>query len=95
MLFISSGDPPSNEAAKGPYPTVVDNPSGAKTLVVQDYTWGKYLGELNVVFNDNGEVESHSGNPILLDNSVPEGEIYMYSKTCLKQPLKRRPTFGF
>ena len=78
MLFIFSGDPPSNEAAKGPYPTVVDNPSGAKTLVVQDYTWGKYLGELNVVFNDNGEVESYSGNPILLDNSVPEGKFDLH-----------------
>ena len=73
-IFIE-GDPPSNEEAKGPYPTVITNPSGANTLVVQDFTWGKYLGELNVVFNDDGEVISYSGNPILLNSSVLEGKI--------------------
>lgn len=70
--FLYTGDPPSNEEAKGPYPTVVTNPSGGTTLVVQDFTWAKYLGELDVVFSENGEVVSYSGNPILLDSSVPE-----------------------
>ena len=70
-----SGDPPSNEVAKGPYPTVIGNPSGGTTLVVQDFTWGKYLGQLNVVFNETGNVVSYSGNPVLLDSTVPEGMI--------------------
>ena len=76
FLFFFAGDPPSNEKAKGPYPTVITNPSGGTTLVVQDFTWAKYLGELNVVFSENGEVVSYSGNPTLLDSSVPEGNVF-------------------
>ena len=69
-----SGTPPSDEEPKGPYPTVITNPSGSETLVVQDFTWGKYLGQLNVEFDGNGDVVSYTGNPILLDSSVAEGK---------------------
>lgn len=70
--FLYTGTPPSDEEPKGPYPTVVTNPSGSQTLVVQDFTWGKYLGQLNVEFDNSGNVVSYTGNPILLDSSVAE-----------------------
>ena len=38
--------------------------------MVQAFAYGKYLGNLTVDFDDNGELTSWSGNPILLDNSV-------------------------
>ena len=76
---IIPGTPPSDEEPKGLYPTVITNPSGSETLVVQDFTWGKYLGELNVVFDDSGDIVSYSGNPILLDSSVAEGK----AKDCI------------
>lgn len=41
-------------------------------LVVQDYYYGKYLGYLKVTFDDQGRVTEWSGNPILLDKSVPK-----------------------
>ncbi|BFZ09278.1 hypothetical protein BsWGS_12317 [Bradybaena similaris] len=70
--FLYTGDDPSSEKAEGKYPTVVDNMHevGRKVLVVQDYAFGKYLGELHVTFDDQGEVTAWSGNPILLDKSV-------------------------
>ena len=55
------------------YPLVVTQTTGRKVLVVQDYTFAKYLGRLQVSFDDEGEVISWSGNPILLDNSTAEG----------------------
>ncbi|XP_059153695.1 snake venom 5'-nucleotidase-like [Physella acuta] len=61
---------PSTEKIEGKYPTVVESTKGGGVLVVQDYAYGKYLGELNVVFDDAGQVKSWTGNPILLDNSV-------------------------
>ena len=44
--------------------------------MVQDYAFGKYLGFLQVKFDENGVVTEYGGNPILLNNSIPEGEIF-------------------
>ena len=55
------------------------NPSGSDTLIVQDFTWAKYLGQLNVEFDSNGDVVSYTGNPILLDSSVAEGTVHANS----------------
>ena len=64
---------PSNEGAEGPYPTVVTQDDGAQVLVVQAYAYGKYLGHLEVTFDDNGVVTEWDGNPILLDGSIEQG----------------------
>jgi len=55
------------ENAVGPYPTMV----GA-TAIVQAYAYGKFLGELNVVFNDAGEVVTATGEPLIMDAAVLE-----------------------
>uniref|UniRef100_A0A0B6ZWT7 5'-nucleotidase n=1 Tax=Arion vulgaris TaxID=1028688 RepID=A0A0B6ZWT7_9EUPU len=72
--FLYSGEDPSNEKAQGKYPTLVDGIQGRKVLVVQDYAFAKYLGELHVTFNDDGEAIAWSGNPILLDHSVAKDD---------------------
>ena len=59
----------------GEYPHIVQKPGGGQTLVVQDYAFGKYLGFLQVKFDEKGIVTEYGGNPILLNNSIPEGEI--------------------
>jgi 5'-nucleotidase/UDP-sugar diphosphatase len=57
----------TDKDAAGPYPTMVDNPGGYKVPVVQAGQYSKYLGDLNVVFDDNGVVKSAKGDPILVD----------------------------
>ncbi|MFZ7091909.1 bifunctional metallophosphatase/5'-nucleotidase [Primorskyibacter sp. 2E233] len=57
------------EGAKGPYPVMVGD-----TAIVQAYAYGKFLGELNVTFDDEGKVIEAMGEPILLDGSVAEEE---------------------
>jgi 5'-nucleotidase len=57
----------TDEKAEGPYPTMVGN-----TAIVQAYAYGKYLGELNVTFDDDGNVTEAKGDPILIDASVAE-----------------------
>jgi 5'-nucleotidase len=57
----------TDENAAGSYPTMVGN-----TAVVQAYAYGKYLGELNVTFDAQGNVVQANGAPILIDASVPE-----------------------
>ena len=72
-VFSYPGDQPSVEDPAGEYPHVVAQSRGGKALVVQDYAFGKYLGYLKVAFDNNGQVENWTGNPILLDSSVPKG----------------------
>ena len=54
---------------------MVTQQSGRKVLIVQAYAWGKYMGVLNVTFDDGGEVQSWDGNPVLLDNTIPQGKL--------------------
>ena len=61
--FLSNVD----DGAAGPYPTMV-----GETAIVQAYAYGKFLGELNVVFDDEGNVTSARGEPQLLDRFVAE-----------------------
>lgn len=62
----------SMEGAAGDYPTVVSSPAGDTVLVVSAQDWGKYLGRLDVTFTADGKVESYSGEPIFMDESVAE-----------------------
>jgi 5'-nucleotidase len=57
------------EGAAGPYPTMVGN-----VPIVQAYAYGKFLGELNVTFDDAGNVTEAAGEPLLIDASVTEDE---------------------
>ncbi|XP_063951730.1 snake venom 5'-nucleotidase-like [Lytechinus pictus] len=73
--FLYTGDPPYDDnAKKGDYPLVI-NPSyndSLEVLVVTAYRLGKYLGYLEVTFDDDGVVTSYAGNPIVLDKNVEE-----------------------
>ena len=57
------------EGAAGPYPTVVNG-----VQIVQAYAYGKYLGELNVTFDDDGNVTDAVGDLIVMDGGVAEDE---------------------
>jgi len=57
----------TDERAVGPYPTMVGN-----TAIVQAYAYGKFLGALNVTFNDAGEVIEAKGDPLVMDAGVAE-----------------------
>lgn len=55
------------------YPIMVTSEDGRKVPVVQAYAFGKYLGYLKVSFDDAGNVVKSTGNPILLDSSIKQG----------------------
>ena len=57
----------TSDRAQGPYPTMVGD-----TAIVQAYAYGKFLGELNVTFDDAGKVVSASGEPLIIDAEVSE-----------------------
>jgi 5'-nucleotidase / UDP-sugar diphosphatase len=55
------------EKSEGPYPTMVGG-----TAIVSAYAYGKFLGELNVTFNDVGEIVTAVGEPLIMDAAVVE-----------------------
>lgn len=70
--FLWNGTTPDSETVQGPYPTLVKQPSGRFVPVVQAYAYTKYLGKLHLVFDSEGELVKYIGNPILLNNSIPQ-----------------------
>ena len=60
------------EKKEGPYPFVVERDDGTKCPVVQDFTYGKYLGNLKLTFSADGTLKKWEGNPIMLNASYPE-----------------------
>lgn len=60
------------EVSKGPYPMIVKQRSGRLVRVVQAYAFTKYLGNLHIIFDNNGEIIRSDGNPVLLNQRVPE-----------------------
>ncbi|KAK7476208.1 hypothetical protein BaRGS_00032562 [Batillaria attramentaria] len=70
--FLYNGTAPADEQPVAAYPTVVRHSDGSHVLVVQDYAFGKYLGFLQVEFDEQGQVAAWSGNPILLDNTTAQ-----------------------
>jgi 5'-nucleotidase len=72
----------TSDRAKGPYPVMVGS-----TAIVQAYAYGKYLGELNVTFNDAGEIIETVGEPIVLDGGVVEDDSTKARISELAAPL--------
>ena len=70
--YLSASDP----KRRGAYPTWVNNPDGTLVPIVQAYAYSKYVGHLEVDFDDEGNVIFAAGDTIVLDASVePDAEI--------------------
>lgn len=82
--LLSNTDP----KAEGPYPTMVDNPDGYKVPVVQAASYSKYLGEIKIVFDDNGVVKEATGAPIFLDKSITPDEAVLARIKELGAPIE-------
>ncbi|MDP3523246.1 MAG: bifunctional metallophosphatase/5'-nucleotidase, partial [Hoeflea sp.] len=80
------------EGAAGPYPTMVNNPSGVAVPIVQAYAYSKYVGEVKVTFDDDGKVVSAEGEPHLLDASVIPDEAFAARVTELGAPIQELMT---
>ena len=77
----------TSDRAAGPYPTWVDTPDGGRTAIVQAYAYGKFLGRLDVTFDDNGVVTAATGEPIVIDGTVAEDSALKQRIAELAKPL--------
>lgn len=73
--FLYTGTPlPGPDKPVGPYPTEVIHKSGHRVLIIQAGSFAKYVGNLVVYFDQDGNVVRHEGSPIYMDTDVPQGK---------------------
>ena len=74
--FLYNGTKPSKpEEIIGNYPTEIKQSNGKIVPVVQAYAYTKYLGHLILTFDEDGNLKRSHGNPILLTQDLPQGNI--------------------
>ncbi|XP_077553004.1 protein 5NUC-like isoform X1 [Haemaphysalis longicornis] len=88
FLYHGTGYPREN-TVEGDYPTVVKRSDGSIGLIVQDFWFGKFLGFLQVKFNESGHAVNWTGNPILLNSSVEEDNDILRIINCYKPNVTR------
>lgn len=61
--LLPATNPPSpvGVASQGPYPTLVKDPDGKDVIVVTDWEWAKWFGDITVGFDADGLVSVVSG----------------------------------
>lgn len=64
-------------------------------LIVQTINYGKYLGLLQLTFDDDGKITNYEGNPVLLDSSVEQGMTSQIIKYTRVRVAFVRCTRGF
>ena len=72
----------TSDRAEGPYPTMVGN-----TAIVSAYAYGKFLGELNVHFDDAGNIIEAKGEPLIMDVAVTQDAPTVARIAELAKPL--------
>lgn len=78
------GHPPANL----PYPTVVRNPDGGQTLVVQAWQWALHLGRIRVDFDPSGTVTGWSdGAPLVVSIDTPEDPLVRTMISAFEIPV--------
>lgn len=84
------GPLPSLEKPVGRYPTIVNHNDGRKTLLITAYAFGKYLGRLDVDFDDEGQVVKFSGRPILMTSQLPKDPVLDTKVSKYQQELDEK-----
>ncbi|KAH8399949.1 hypothetical protein KR215_004617, partial [Drosophila sulfurigaster] len=75
--FLYTGTPPGPDTPRGNYPTEVVHQSGHRVLIVQAGAYAKYVGNLTVYFDEEGNVVDFEGAPLYMGADVPEDELVL------------------
>lgn len=82
--------------ANYPYPLVEKNGTKEPVLVVTDWEWGKYLGDLSVSFDRTGKLIAWAGKPHVLDASIKSNPEFENKLKAYAAPIEalRKKTIG-
>ncbi|GJQ78059.1 hypothetical protein Trydic_g2402 [Trypoxylus dichotomus] len=71
-LFFYNGQPPDNRQVDGPYPSFLNDSTGRSVMFINCGRFGRYVGKLELTFDDNGKLTNIAGNPVHMDESIEE-----------------------
>lgn len=74
--------------ANHPYPLVEKNGTKEPVLVVTDWEWGKYLGDLSVSFDRKGKLIAWAGKPHALDASIKPNQEFENKLKAYAAPIE-------
>lgn len=74
--------------ANQPYPLVEKNGTKEPVLVVTDWEWGKYLGDLSVSFDRTGKLIAWAGKPHALDASIKSNQEFADKLKAYAAPIE-------
>ncbi len=74
--------------ANYPYPLVEKNGTKEPVLVVTDWEWGKYLGDLSVSFDRAGKLIAWAGKPHALDASIKSNQEFADKLKAYAAPIE-------
>ncbi|XP_019556938.2 apyrase-like [Aedes albopictus] len=68
--LLYNGEPPSKHTVLDKYPMVVESANKHKVLIVQAFCHSMYVGNIDLTFDDRGEITSYEGQPIYQSNDI-------------------------
>ncbi len=74
--------------ANYPYPLVEKNGTKEPVLVVTDWEWGKYLGDLSVSFDRGGKLITWAGKPHTIDASITPNREFETKLKAYSAPIE-------
>ncbi|KAK9763263.1 hypothetical protein K7432_010228 [Basidiobolus ranarum] len=73
--YLSSDRKDQNfKYSKGAYPTIVKDLDGNDIYVVQAWAWGRYLGHIDISYDQKDRLTKLSGAPRMLENSIEKDD---------------------
>lgn len=80
---------PMNNVRTPPYPELIAGPDGKPVVVVTDWEWGRWLGDMTVAFNAAGTVIDLQGNPTEVLPSLPADQGFENRIAVFKGPIEQ------
>lgn len=78
----------THPGATEPYPTMVTSPNGSETMIVANWEWGKYLGDIRVDFDANGVAACWEGQPRPVDGIITPDPAFQAKLDEFAAPLE-------